>query len=1271
MADRVGQQLGNYRLLRLLGQGGQASVYLGEHVYLKSQAALKVRHAALTEEEQTFFLQEAQTLVRLTHPLIVRVLDFALQDGMPFLVIEYAPHGTLRQRHPRGTQLPFDMILPYVKQVASALQYTHDQRLIHRDVKPENMLLNSHDQVLLSDFGLVMLAPHSLSSGATEPMEQSLAGTTPYLAPEQLRGKAQPASDQYALGVVVYEWLCGKPPFQGPFLEVAVQHVSAPPPSLHAQVPSLSPAIEEVVLRALAKEPEQRFACVQDFATALEHASKGASPRLTPALALEHGVETGHRPSSMRQLPAGTVTLLFTDMEGSTQLLQQLGDRYVGMLAECRHVLRTAFQHWNGHEVDTQGDAFFVAFARATDALSAAVEAQCALASHPWPEGTKVRVRIGLHTGEPSLTPEGYMGLDVHRAARIMSAGHGGQVLLSQTTRDLVEHDLPGGVSLQDLGAHRLKDLQHPSHLFQLVMVGLPADFPPPKTLDSYPNNLPIQPTSLIGREKEVAAVQHLLRREDVRLLTLTGPGGTGKTRLGLQVAAEASERFVDGVFFVNLAPISDPALVVPTIAQTLELKETGEQPLLDLLKRSLREKQLLLLLDNFEQVVSAASQVAELLAACPKLKIVVTSRMVLHVRAEHEFAVPPLALPDPTRLPDLVELAQYDAVALFIQRAQAVKSDFQVTNANAAAVAKICVRLDGLPLAIELAAARAKFFAPQALLTRLEQGLTVLVGGARDLPARQQTLRGAIAWSYDLLSAEEQQLFRRLSVFVDGCMWEAAEVVCRAAGELAADVLDGLLSLVDKSLLRQQESAEGEPRFSMLQLLREFGLEALATTGETELTRQAHAAYYLVLAEEAEPELRRAQQAVWLDRLEVEHDNLRAALLWSLEREKAETGLRLAGALRWFWIWRSYFSEGRKWLKSILELAGEFESTHLHAKALAGTSGLAWMQGDYPAARTLGEESVTLCRALENKQELAFSLTWLAFTAGSQGDPKTASLLAEESVTLFRQVEDRWGVAWALICLGNATQGLHDYSLARSCYEESLALFRALGDKWGVAMLLSSLGVTAFVQGDYAVARPLLEEGVILLREQRDKRSLAFFLYYLGRVTRREGDYQQAVALFEESHALYEELGHQPGIARLLCMLGKMACDKGDYGQAGAQLKESLVFMRESKSRRGIASVLEGFAKLTVTQQQAKLAARLLGAAEGLREAIGAPLPLDERADYEQAVAVARRELGEEAFASAWAEGRAMTPEQVLAAQGLVTLSTPVPKTQPAIPTD
>src|SRR5438874_7084495 len=382
----------------------------------------------------------------------------------------------------------------------------------------------------------------------------------------------------------------------------------------------------------------------------------------------------------MHDLPRGTVTFLFTDIEGSTRLLQQLGDRYSRVLEECRRLLRAAFQEWNGHEVDTQGDAFFVAFARATDAVSAAVDGLRALAVHPWPEDVVVRVRMGLHTGEPQLSSEGYVGIDVHHAARVMSAGHGGQVLLSQATRDLVVHQLPTGVRLRDMGEHRLKDLQRPIHLFQLVIAGLPADFPSLKTLDAYPNNLPIQPTPLIGREKEVASLGQLLRRIDVRLVTLTGPGGTGKTRLALQVASELRDVFVDGVFFVSLAPINDPVLVMPTIAQALGIRDGVGQPLSTRLAEVLQQQQVLLLLDNFEQVVGAASQVADLLTSCPQLKMLVTSREVLHVRAEHEFAVPPLELPDLAHLPDHAALALSPSVALFLQRAQAVKPEFQLT---------------------------------------------------------------------------------------------------------------------------------------------------------------------------------------------------------------------------------------------------------------------------------------------------------------------------------------------------------------------------------------------------------------------------------------------------------------------------------------------------------------------------------------------------------------------------------------------------------------
>jgi len=636
----------------------------------------------------------------------------------------------------------------------------------------------------------------------------------------------------------------------------------------------------------------------------------------------------------MRDLPTGTVTLLFTDIERSTLLLQQLGERYAEMLATCRQLLRTAFQQWNGFEVDTQGDAFFVVFARASDAVSAVVDMQRALARHDWPSGAAVAMRIGLHTGEPTRTAEGYVGLDVHHAARIMSVGHGGQVLLSQTTRELVKHNLPDEVSLRDLGEHRLKDLQLPGHIYQLIIADLPADFPLLKTLDSRPNNLPVQLTQFIGREKEITAVQYFFQREDARLMTLTGPGGTGKTRLGLQVAAELSDLFPDGVYFVNLAPISDPTLVVTAIAQTLDLKEMGDQTLLVLLKGYLRDKHILLLLDNFEQVASAALQVVDLLATCPKLKVIVTSRTVLHVRGDQEFPVPPLAVPDPKHLPDLVALSHYEAVELFVSRAQAVKPEFQLSNTNAPAIVEICARLDGLPLAIELAAARIKLLPPQALLARLGQRFAVLTSGPHDAPARQQTLRNTIAWSYNLLEAQEQRLFRRLSVFVGGCTLEAIEAVCTTLDTESASwqVLDGVASLIDKSLLQQTEQESNELRLVMFETIREHGLEHLAESGETEAMQEAHALYYLALAEQAEPHLKGAEQGQWFARLEQERDNLRVALTWLLEaaargrgeekgKQQAERALRLGVALYWFWYTAGPPSEGRSFLERALSV--------------------------------------------------------------------------------------------------------------------------------------------------------------------------------------------------------------------------------------------------------------------------------------------------------------------------------------------------------------
>jgi predicted ATPase/class 3 adenylate cyclase/DNA-binding CsgD family transcriptional regulator len=978
----------------------------------------------------------------------------------------------------------------------------------------------------------------------------------------------------------------------------------------------------------------------------------------------------------MRALPTGTVTLLFTDMEGSTRLLQQLGEHYAGTLETCRSLLRGVFLEFDGHEVDTQGDAFFIAFARASDAVAAAVEAQHALSNHFWTEGTTIRVRMGLHTGEPLRSTEGYVGLDVHHAARIMSAGHGGQVLLSHTTRELIEQTLPPGVSVRDLGAHRLKDLQHPSQLFQLVIPGLPSDFPPLKTLDSYPNNLPLQPTPFLGREKEVDAIGQLLLRESSRLVTLTGPGGVGKTRLGLQVAAELTEHFPDGTWFVSLAPLSDPDLVIPTISQVLGLPEARDQAPLEHLRSALHEKKMVLLLDNFEQVVSAATSVADLLAACPRLKVLVTSREGLHVRAEREFPVPALLLPDMKHLPDLAALSQYEAVALFIERAQAVKPEFQVSNANAPAVAEICVRLDGLPLTIELAAARIRLFSPQALLTRLGQRLPLLVSSARDVPARQQTLRKTIQWSYDLLTAAEQRLFRRLAVFVGGCALQAVEAVADSVANEQISVLDMVTSLLDKNLLRQTEQEDGEPWFMLLETIREFGLEALATSGELEAVRHAHAVYSLQLAEVAEPALSGPQQEVWFRRLERELDNFRAALSYVLERgedrERIEMALRLGASLSDFWVVRSHAQEGWTFLERALERsAGIAVAVRAKALYIAGHSA-GWL-GNLNRAEELCQQSLALFREGGDVTGVGNALLNLGRISLRKGELATARIRLEESLKLSTETGDKINMAWSLMVLSVVNFDLGDYPQGYSHGEESLLLFRERGNTRGIAYALNQLAYGHLDEGDAVKAHPLYEESSALFKEIGEKTYERRALCGLGRVAFLQGNLSLARSLLEEVSTTFqgeEDPWDQIGKAFALSHLARVVAFEGDYERARALYEQCLAIVKQVVGfKRDTPFHLEGLAAVVAAQGALPWAAHLWGAAEVHRDGTGAPIPPAYRADYERSVASARSQLGEQAFTTAWSEGRSMTLDQVLGEQGKAPVTTPVETAQPARP--
>jgi predicted ATPase/class 3 adenylate cyclase len=892
------------------------------------------------------------------------------------------------------------------------------------------------------------------------------------------------------------------------------------------------------------------------------------------------------------------VTFLLTDVEGSTQSWEHHDAHMKEALAQHNSIMREAIAANNGLVFETAGDSFVAAFSVAPDALMAALAAQRDLHAAQWrlPVG-RLRVRMALHTGFAEMRPDGYYAQHtLSRLARLLAAAYGDQLLLSLAAHELVRDALPAGVELRDLGEHRLKDLIHPMHIFQVVAAGapwaLPANFPPLKTLDNRPHNLPVQAAPFIGREKEISRVADLLRGAGVRLVTLTGPGGTGKTRLSLQVAAEMLEvaDFPDGVYFVELAALSDPALVPAAIAQPLGVAEAPNRHIVENLKDFLKDKRLLLALDNMEQIPEARTTVDALLKSAPGLKILATSRVPLRVYGEKEFPVPSMSLPDIGSLPPLERLTQYEAVRLFIERARDVKPDFEVTNQNAPAVAEICVRLDGLPLAIELAAARVRMLPPSALLSRLQSPqspLKLLTGGAQSLPARQQTLRNAIEWSYDLLNEAEKQLFRRLAVFRGGCTFEAVEEVCNSPelakdGGLQVEVLDGLESLVLKSLLQQREGPDGEDyaslhRFWMLETISEFGGEKLDESGETEALRSAHTRFFLRLAESVAQDLRGKSQGVWINRLDADHENLRAALQWAIERggsgdvEAVETGLRLATALNWFWLGRSSLREGRERLETLISLAESRPvSRRTFAGALYALSGHAWMQGDYAAAAGAAEQALAIGRELGDKRLIARSL-------GRLGDVTAETASLEES---------------------------------RSYFEQSLVLQRELGNRPGIASCLNNLGTMAHLQGDNTSARALYQESLAITRELGNESQLAASLGNLGNVEFSLGDYPSARSYYSESLRVSKDLGRSYSVAFCLC---------------------------------GLAGVASATA-------EPHRAARLLGAADTLLELTGAALQIEDRPPYERGIASAREQLGADEYEKAWQEGRAMSLEEAIA---------------------
>ncbi len=867
--------------------------------------------------------------------------------------------------------------------------------------------------------------------------------------------------------------------------------------------------------------------------------------------------------------PTGTVTLLFSDIEGSTRLLRSAGEAYAGLLAEHRRLLGEAFERHGGYVVDSEGDAFFVAFGSANDAAAAAVEAQRALAEHAWPGEHVIRVRMGLHTGEPRPVDGRYVGLDVHEGARVTEVGHGGQILVSESTRGVLDESF----RLRDLGSHRLKSLAGSQRLFQLEAEGLPGDFPPLNTLDNRPTNLPAQLSTFIGRERELAGIRALLERDDVRLLTLIGTGGTGKTRLALQLAADVLDEYKHGVFFVYLAPVRDWELVAPTIARVLGLQEQPGETLLETLTEYVRDRKLLLLLDNCEQVLAAGPALAGLLTAAPGLKLLVTSRIPLRLQGERAFRVPQLGLPE-LQGAAFAELAGSESVRLFVERAQAVAADFELDDENVAAVAEICIRLDGLPLAIELAAPWVRTLTPEALLRRLDQRLALLTGGAQDVDERQRTLRSTIEWSYDLLPEHEQALLRRLGVFVGGFRLEAAEAVWDGD---SSDVLDGLDSLVEKSLLLRRADFDGEPRFWMLQTIREYALERLESSGDAQTARGRHAEWFAELAESLDSESRTGDQPAAVARLASEYPNLRAAIEWARERQDGDLLLRLGTALWAFWSTRGYVAEGRRTLEDALRIAGRRP-----ARALLGLSSLRVFSGSdgvlddvheaLAAAEELGDP-LTLAQAFNLLGRIEGTL--LGSLARAEDAWQQALAHAERANLRAERAES---IGWLMMSANFGPLPVEEgIARCRQFHDE------AIDDAFIRGNACVELGALEAMRGNFALARELVNEGLetilglgFSLRAAMSSQE-AFYVEMLA------GDLDAAERIGRETYATLERMGERGYLSSVAALLAHALSARGELDEAE----------RFSRASEDAAAAEDAFSHVLWRSARAKIRAR------------------------------------------------------------------------------
>ena len=918
----------------------------------------------------------------------------------------------------------------------------------------------------------------------------------------------------------------------------------------------------------------------------------------------------------MRNLPSGTVTFLFTDIEGSTKLAQDHPDAMSALLARHHEILHQSIQTYGGYVFQIVGDAFSAAFHSAQDAVNAALDAQKALYSEKW-SPAPVRVRMGIHTDQADVQESGeYHGyLTLSHVQRLMSAAHGGQVLISVATEELIRRDLPEGVSLRDMGERRLKDMIRSERIYQLVIAGLPSDFPPIKTLDLYRHNLPAQMTSFIGRETELAEIKQALSAH--RLVTLTGSGGAGKSRLSLEVASNSLDQFSDGVWLVELAPITDPALVPHSLLSTFQLREDSHRGALEILTDHLRGKTTLLVLDNCEHLIETCAQVSDaLLQACPALRILASSREALGIPGEVAYRVPSLDTPNPANVPALDQLEKIASVRLFMERATNAKPDFALTNANAFSLAQICSRLDGIPLAIELAASRVKVLSPEQIAARLDDRFRLLTGGSRTALPRQQTLRAMIDWSYSLLSDEEKMLFRRLAVFVGGWTLEAAESVCSAEGN-GMDVLDLLTRLVDKSLVIMQETA-GEVRYRRLETIRQYSREKLFETGEVERIRDRHLDYFVYFTDLADENLKRGEQVLWQRRMSAEADNLRAALDWGLSR-KPDSALRIAGAANLFWTAGGYSAEGFRWTQKALE---QVEAVSV------------------PEDVTVEQRLVARAKALCGLTRLYLSL----------GDNRNAKRVAEESIALYRQSKDQRGLAFALVVLAYPLEFLGERMQAEAALQESYSIARAAGDTYILCRSLNRLAhVIVDLYQDLNLSQRYLEESLRLAREAGLRSQEAQACEILGFTAMQRNDPNAARTYFKDSVRIYDEIGSTFNVLLEKSNLAHLERQLGNHTEALEYYRQTIPAFRDIAQTGAVCHQLECIGFIALARNDNERALRLFAAGNALREKSGIPMTPDEQNYFDEQLRILRERMDLRQFDSIWSKGYALGMEQAI----------------------